>query len=256
VAFGVGVVATSGLRGAAQFNAWASLAVALSAASGAVLGYGLACWPTVAGAVRVRDVLPTLAALAAIGAVLLVAGNVSQPANGVDVTGSLLTLFNAVGGLPVAACIAAARLRSRQLPEPLGERAEAILTLRRQLSGFLTALGALVALATLAVGAAVRVAEPRRDNMVVVIFGASMSLMVALVYAPTAAAVRERARELAATTVPLAGADASELAERVESRKRLEQALGVDRGLLADLQTDVVILAPLVASGLATFLPG
>jgi len=36
----------------------------------------------------------------------------------------------------------------------------------------------------------------------------------------------------------------------------LELALGVDRGVFADLQSGVVILAPLLASGAAAFLPG
>jgi hypothetical protein len=39
-------------------------------------------------------------------------------------------------------------------------------------------------------------------------------------------------------------------------RQRLEQLLGVDRGVFAELQSGLVILGPLLASAAAAFLPG
>jgi hypothetical protein len=61
---------------------------------------------------------------------------------------------------------------------------------------------------------------------------------------------------LCRTAVPLADVSTTDLPTRVEDRRRLEVSLGVDRGLLADLQSGVIILAPLLASGAAAFLPG
>jgi len=50
--------------------------------------------------------------------------------------------------------------------------------------------------------------------------------------------------------------EVADLPARIEARRRLEKALGVDRGLFADLQSGVVILAPLLACAAAVFLSG
>jgi hypothetical protein len=42
---------------------------------------------------------------------------------------------------------------------------------------------------------------------------------------------------------------------RAEDRNKLEQLLGVDRSIAADLQTGLAILGPLIASAAAAFLP-
>jgi len=42
---------------------------------------------------------------------------------------------------------------------------------------------------------------------------------------------------------------------RATDRQRLEQMLGLDRGIFADLQGGLIILAPLLASGVAALLP-
>jgi len=42
---------------------------------------------------------------------------------------------------------------------------------------------------------------------------------------------------------------------RADDRQKLDQVLGTDRNLFADLQTGVAILAPLLASAAVAFLP-
>lgn len=262
-AFGLFVAATSDNRDAPQWIVWASLAVALTAASGTVFGYGLAQWPAVAepGQVRFRQVLPALGTLAVVSVGMLAVGTILTVVNGdpdnragIDPVGLSLTTLAVVGAVPVAADLAAVRERARRLSESPGQWAEEILALRLLMSGFLHAGGALVALATVALGAAVRSDGERVDTLVVVVFGANMSVLLALAYAPAAAAVRASGRQLATAVVPLTGATAADLPDQMDARTRLEQALGVDRGLLADLQSDLIILAPLLAAGAAAFL--
>jgi hypothetical protein len=264
--FGLAVAWASAHRGSPQWVVWASLAVALTAASGAVFGYGLARWPQAAGPdpVDARRVVHGLGGLAAVGAAMLAVGIVLTAASGRsllarhdgDLIGSLLTMFAVVGAAPVAADLAAVRDRTRRLPDPVGERAEVVLALRGLLSPLLNAMGALVAIATLALGAGGRLGDEDFESTIVVVFGANMSVLMALAYAPAAGAVGDSAQQLAARAVPLANVTEADLPDRLDARKRLEQALGVDRGLFADLQSGLVILAPLLASGAAVFLPG
>jgi hypothetical protein len=88
------------------------------------------------------------------------------------------------------------------------------------------------------------------------VFGAGLSVILAFTYAPAAGTLRERARALCRTVVPLTDVRPAELPARVEDRHRLELALGVNGGVFADLQSGVIILGPLLASGAAGFLPG
>jgi hypothetical protein len=49
--------------------------------------------------------------------------------------------------------------------------------------------------------------------------------------------------------------EASMILARSGDRQKLEQILGADRGILPDMQSGVVILAPLVAGAAAFLLP-
>ena len=49
--------------------------------------------------------------------------------------------------------------------------------------------------------------------------------------------------------------DAAAILKQAEDRSKLEQLLGVDRSTVADLQTGLAILGPLIASAAAAFLP-
>ena len=186
--------------------------------------------------------------------VLFSQGADSDTASGRDLSGLMLTTFVAITVVPLCFGFAAIRDRSRALHGPPGDHVEQILALRRHLAGLLGAFGVLVALATLALGAALRQGS-RSDSAIVVIYGAAWSVIVAFAYVPAAGALREAARTLCRTVVPLADVSAADLPARADERRRLEQALGVDRGILADVQSGLIIFAPLLASATAVFLP-
>jgi len=48
--------------------------------------------------------------------------------------------------------------------------------------------------------------------------------------------------------------EAAAILSAAENRQKLEQILGVGRSLIADMQTNLIILAPLLASAAAAFL--
>lgn len=251
-------------RGTQQWVVWASLAIGLTAASGASFGYGLARWPEIVelGPIRPARVITYLALLAAAGLTMLAVSTVvsAMPANS-DATprrpiGLILVTFAVLTALPVAAGLAAVRelAGAADANADDGRRIETLLAMRRLLTGFLAALGAQVTLATLALGASPAEGGPASAG-VVVVFGATSSLFMAVAYAPAAGAVRAAARQLSHALIPLAGTAATDLPARLAQRRELEQALGLDRGLLADLQSGVVVIAPLLASAAAVFLP-
>lgn len=254
-------------RGTGQWVVWASLAIGLTTASGAIFGYALARWPEIValGPVRPVRVVAYLTLLAAVGLAMLAMSTIlsaattktDAPTAPRGPIGLILVTFAALAAAPVAAGLAAIREHAivGNANADAGHRIEALLTLRRLLAGFLGALGAQVTLATLALGASPAEREPASGG-IVVLFGATSSLFIAVAYAPAAAAVRAAARDLCRTLMPLAGAATADLPARLAQRRELEQALGVDRGLLADLQSGVVVVAPLLASAAAVFLPG
>ncbi|KND26039.1 hypothetical protein IQ63_37985 [Streptomyces acidiscabies] len=129
------------------------------------------------------------------------------------------------------------------------------------------AVGALVALSTLALGAVVRMeAELVKAHALasadatpfeyVLVFGGAGTLLVAIVYAPAAIGLRRQAHCLAERLFTLNGTDdPAALLERAEQRARFEQLLGAEAGPFADLQAGIVILTPLLASAVAVWLP-
>ncbi len=70
-----------------------------------------------------------------------------------------------------------------------------------------------------------------------------------------ASALQRRGQELRDALFPLDKADGpSTVLSSAEDRHKLEQLLGMDRGIVADLQTGLTILGPLLASATAAFL--
>ena len=274
VAFGTAVALTSAARGTEPWLIWAALAISLTAASGAVFGYGLARWPEIVASFRpsrrrlaayVARAYSAPLGMLTVAVVLSIA--TEQDASlvtGGSIRGLLLVAFAGFATLPVVAGLGAIYERARMLDgEPLGERAETVLALRRLLAGLLGALGSQVTLATLALGAAPRVSADQsgadladQPDAVVLVFGAAWSAAIAIAYAPAAGALRTAARRLCRTTVPLAGIEAGDLPARADERHRLEQALGVEHSPLADVQSGILVLSPLLASAVSLFLPG
>jgi hypothetical protein len=142
-----------------------------------------------------------------------------------------------------------------------------LVALRRLLQRLLAAVGSLVALSTLALGAALalqqslpagsaRSGAAQLAPQTVLIFGGAGSALVALAYGPASTALKTRAQRLCDELFPLHEADeAAAILNQAEHRNKLEQFLGVDRTVFADLQTGLAILGPLIASAAAAFLP-
>ena len=269
-AFGLYFVWTSPFRHYRLWLVWAPLVVAFTAAAGAVFPYGIARWAELTGSgevsVRVRAaairVLP-------IGVILfVVAWSPLLPESvHIDWRWAGLLATPLVGGIIAAGVMEGIRLAARHTPATgtWGEQAALLVRLRQLLQRLLGALGSLVALSTLALGASVNLLRNLAGNpgfrvnllppQFVLVFGGLGSLLVALYYVPAATALQRRGRQLCDALFPLAKADdAAALLAVAEDHRKLEQLLGVDRSVAADLQTALVLLGPLLASAVTAFL--
>ena len=270
------VLTPSADRGAALWPVWASLAVALTSTAGAVFGYGLARWTELSALrpVRGRDVAVPVAGLAAAAVLAGLAGLV------VTVTahragtgwaafrGWALVSVASLGAVPAVAVMYGIRHVSGGHPAgPRGEQADALIALRRLLRRLLTAVGSLVALSTLALGAAFALeqslpagsahsqTEPLAPQTVL-IFGGVGSALVAAAYGPASTALKTWAQRVCDDLFPFSHADeAAVILDLADSRSKLERLLGADRSVAADLQTGLVILGPLLTSAATAFLP-
>jgi hypothetical protein len=271
--FGVAFVLTSAYRDAPLWWVWAPLAVALTTAAGAVFLYGLNRWAELARLLkqptsRVRNALPrvtTVAVLTVLG--LLGSTLYSGPARS-GWRAVVLLAFTIVGGVPALGVMEAIRHAADHHPTPgtKGEQVALLVRMRQLLQRLLPAVGSLVALSTLATGAVLALQRSlpagsgdsgttQQPPQSVLIFGGVGSLLVALFYMPAATALQRRGRRLCDALFPLEEADeTSVILSLAEDRGKLEQLLGIDRGVVADLQTGLTILGPLLASAAAAFL--
>lgn len=276
-ASGVMIVLTpSAVRGAPLWPVWAALAIALTSTAGMVFGYGLARWADLSEVrqIRVWDIvvpvagLLTVAVLAGLAAVTLTVTAHRAAAGWSAFRGWALVSVAVLGAVPAVAVISGiGHLARGSAAGTAAEQAGALIRLRRLLQRLLTAVGSLVALSTLALGAAVALqqslpagtAPGRADRLApqtVLIFGGAGSALVAVAYGPASTALRNWALRLCDELFPLNKADkAAAILSQVEDRSKLEQLLGADRGIFTDLQAGLVILGPLIASAAAAFLP-
>ena len=211
---------------------------------GPVLGLALGTW------------IALILGLVALAALLLAAQVPLTGGTGSWRAGALVAIM-LLGGVPALVVMLAVRLAAGgdELSSTPGGQVADLIALRRLLQRLLPALGSLVALSTLALGAAMAIGpEPSAGSAVaplpeeaVTFFGAGGSLLVGLAYLPSATAdlFPLRKAEEAAAVLRLA-----------EERQRLEQLLGVDRSGFGELQSGLIILGPLLASAAAAFLPG
>jgi hypothetical protein len=89
----------------------------------------------------------------------------------------------------------------------------------------------------------------------VLVFGGLGSLLVALFYVPAATALQRWGQRVCHDLFPLEDAnEPAAILSLAENRQQLEQLLGVDHGVVADLQAGLAILGPLLASAAAAFL--
>ncbi|MGW7067264.1 hypothetical protein ACWGII_18915 [Streptomyces sp. NPDC054855] len=267
---GVAMVTMSGYKGAALWPVWSALALGLTGAAGIVFVLGVYQWRCLPMEERCsRRALMTIASLVGMGAVLDGLAAITVDDRPGAWRGSILVGAALIGATPTV-CVSYSLwrvTRSDRDGMAAGEFTEWLLARRRSLRTLLAGLGALVALSTLALGAAVRTEAQmvKTDAMAaadampfefVLIFGGAGSLLVAIVYVPAAWGLKRHARLLAVRLFTLTGTDEPEaLLERAEQRSRFEHLLGAEPGPLADLQAGLVVLAPLLASAVTVWLP-
>ena len=154
----------SAARGAPLWPVWASLAVALTSTAGLVFGYGLARWADLSALcpVRVRDVAVPVAGLLAVAVLAGLTGlaltlTAHRAGTGWQAfRGWALVAVALLGAVPAVAVMYGIRRVAGGGPaaSTRGEQAGALMALRRLLQRLLAAVGSLVALSTLALGAA------------------------------------------------------------------------------------------------------
>ena len=231
---------------------WALLAVSLTVAAAAVFAGGLAWWSEfrrVMMTVAARAVAPQVFALASLG--ILLASAPSALMADVSWRGAALVSAAIVGAVPVAFVLFGIRsgLASRDHASNAASL-EHVLRLRPLAQRQLTALGALVALATLALGASFRAAADNEPPETILIFGLSGSAGVALVYLPARTALRRVSDSLVDAMFPIVdGAEPAALLEIAERRQTLRGVLGLEGDVVRDLQANIAVLAPLMAGG-------
>ncbi|MET9462248.1 hypothetical protein ABZY05_45825 [Streptomyces canus] len=256
-AIGLTVVLTSAYRGSDDWLIWSCAAVALAAASGAAFVHGLRRWAELAGfgGVPVQVVAWPLALLYGVSGVVLI----------VVLRGDLfgawralvLIVLAALGLAPGAATIVGvghvARIRADTARASPGLQLATLIAAGRLLQSLLTVMGGIVALLVIAEATSQRMTEQTSIETTLV-FGAGTSALVAIVYAPVAAKLRQRGRELVDLCHPLGTLAPDELAEALDKRSRLETPLGVDRTAFSDIQTNLVVVGPLLAGAASVFL--
>ncbi len=271
-AFGLWFVLSSPYRPAPLWQAWAPLLVALTTTAGAAFPYGLDRWAELGQLldghqVRVHNVASRVAAVVAVPLVIGVASTRLHGQAQASWRGVALVAVLLVGGVPAAGAMEGVRHAARNWPssEPGGRQVAVLIKLRDLLQRLLAALGALVALWTFTIGAAVVLQRSLAGSVqgvvvgapqqLVLIFGGVGSLLVALFYVPAAAALQRRGQNVCEELFPLHEAkEASAILSSAEDRHKLQQLLGIDRGVVADLQTGLAILGPLFGSAAAAFL--
>jgi hypothetical protein len=270
LAFGSYYVLTSAHKDAPLWPVWAPLIIALTIIAGVVFSYGLNRWAELLQyrEIRVRNVILRIAIV--VTGTLLVAVVTTQSPGPAQTNwrGVALLVVVLFGGVPAAGVMEGVRhaANDKALRGTTGEQIAALIRLRQLLQRLLAAVGALVALWTLAFGAGVALLRSlpagagdggftQAPPQIVLVFGGAGSLLVGLFYLPAATALQRRGQGLCDDLFPLAKAEeASAILSMAEDRHKLEQLLGADRGVFADLQAGLVILGPLLASAAAAFL--
>ncbi len=280
-AYGATVAFTVGSRTAPLWMVWAALAIAATTAAGLMCAYGLGRWHDLGKlcTISVGQVIWPVTALvvgslALMNVPVLLPGPAHVNASGGVGSGlgsGLVGMFSIVAAVPVAfvmfgmwrAVGSGAPLGPKDAPAGTkGDQLNMLLELRRLLQRLLAAVGSVVALVTFAAGTwwllerSLHTQFGSRPPQFVLIFGAFGSTLVGLIYGPAWTALQRRGRLLCDTMFPLRGVDQeAEIVSRAAERQTLEQMLGLNRGFLADLQSGLVILAPLLAGAVAAFLP-
>jgi hypothetical protein len=243
---------------ASAWNLWAALATFLGVVSGSSFGSGVARRREVNRVQRVpsRRVVPAVLLF-----VLLAAATVPLASifvgEGLSWRGAAFAGIAIAGALPAGAALAAIRsLALRGLVGPPGRQLAALLALRRMLNRLLAILGSLVVLVTLVNAAGLNWGTGPRIPISAVIFaGAAATVLVGLLYIPTAALLRRRCVAYVDEHFALDDVPRTDLVAAAEERGKLEEILAINRTTLGELQSALLIVSPLLAGAASALLP-
>lgn len=267
--YGIAVTMTFPQRAAPWWLVWAAFAIAAATASGVIFAYGLCLWDELRDlldgvcALRAREVARPVTAIIA-GSILLMDVTAFLP--GPSHSGShsgLVATFALVAAAPSAGVMyGVRRAASSCVPCSQGDLTDLLLALRLLLHRLLSAAGLVVGLVTFAAGTwwslqhSLHTQYGNRPPQFILIFGAFGTTFVALLYVPARNALQRRGQQLCDALFPLHGLDdESIILSRASARQSLGQILALDRSIFADLQGGLIIVAPLMASAAAAFLP-
>jgi lysylphosphatidylglycerol synthetase-like protein (DUF2156 family) len=212
---------------------------------------------------RIPQVAGPVAIIAILGLALMVLPpSLAEPAH-VIVRAWLVPAFALLGAVPAAGVMfGVRRAAGAARPGANGDLVDLLLTLQRLIQRLLIVAGTVVALTTFTTGTwwllehSLHAPYGDRPPQFVLVFGAYGSLLVGVVYVPAWTAVQRRGQRLSNELFPLSGIkERRAILDEVGERQKLEQVLGLDRGILTDLQGGMIILAPLLAAAAAAFLP-
>jgi hypothetical protein len=165
-----------------------------------------------------------------------------------------------IGALPAAASILALKRIARELSDAstAGKRFSVLVKLRSTLNRLAASLGWLLALTTLSVGAALRYACSgnavcgREIAPRVLFFGGWVSGLIALLYVPAANRVNRASFVFCDEHYSLESVDEDEqLPVLAERRQRILTLMGAEGDIWSQLQENLVLAGPLLASAIS-----
>jgi hypothetical protein len=103
--------------------------------------------------------------------------------------------------------------------------------------------------------AGLRRGRPQIPAGAVIFAGAAATVLVALMYVPTATILRRRSAAYVDEHFSLERVERGQLVAAAEERMKLEAILGLDRTTFSELQSALLIVSPLLASAGFSLLP-
>ncbi len=230
----------------------------LGAAAGEAFGFGMSRWFEVQQYHSIKRWRVTLSVvMVLIIAAALIASTNYVFANKETLTsrGIALSALAIAGGLPTAATLAAIKqVCADPLPGGPGAQLSAMLRLRQMSTRMLSQLGVLVLLIMGVNGAAANWGDIQQNPKVVIFSGVVASFIIAIMYVPTASALRRRGAIFVGRHFSLADTPTDQLASAAEDRQKLEKMLGLDQTTFGELKAGFVVLTPVVVGLVATLL--
>lgn len=262
---GAGIASTSlsVTENQADRNAWLVfllIAGVLGAAAGEAFGFGLARWFEVKQyhvIKRWRVWLSLLIILTAASGLVYSTPYVFDDTKSLTTRGILLSALAIVGGLPTAATLSAIKQAAADpLPGEPGQQLAALLRMRQMSARLLNQLGVLVLLIMAVNAAAANWGSVKQNPNVVIFSGVVAAFIVAIMYVPTASALRRRGSIFVERHFPLVGLETGDLVAAAEDRQKLERMLSLDQTTFGELKAGLVVLTPLAIGLVAAFLKG